>query len=74
MYGVNNRKFYEEINDKNSIENLKLAGKKDDFGDREKIFEENRPALMKMIRFNSELRGLKYKYFFSYFDLETAKR
>ena len=51
VYGVNNAKFYAESSDKNAVERLKMAAKEDTFEEREKIFEENRPALMKLIRY-----------------------
>ena len=50
VFGVNNRKWYEESNNKDSVESLKMAAQENDFNEREKIFEQNRPALMKMIR------------------------
>ena len=52
QYGVNNKKFYVDIKDQNSVECLKRAGHVERFEEREEIFEENRPALMKMIRFS----------------------
>ena len=50
QYGVINMKFYVSVNDKGSVEKLKMAGKETSFGAREKIFEENRSALQKLIR------------------------
>ena len=52
MYGVSQAKWYEESNDKESVGKLKNAGQIEDFEDRELIFKQNRPALMKTIRFN----------------------
>ena len=53
VYGVINQKWYAEDQTKTSAEALKLAGKVRDFEDREQIFDKNRKALMKMIRFHS---------------------
>jgi hypothetical protein len=50
VFGVNNKKWYQECNSNSSIENLKLATEVKEYEEREAIFEENRPALMKMIR------------------------
>ena len=49
---MNNTKFYAVDNTKNSLEALKQAAHLDLFEDREKIFSEHRPALMKLIRFD----------------------
>ena len=51
VFGVNNRKWYQDSSDQTSIESLKMAAQVRDFKDREKIFVANRAALMKMIRF-----------------------
>lgn len=53
VYGVNNNKWYEVMKDKDSVEQLKLASQVDLFEEREKIFNGNRAALMKLIRFFS---------------------
>jgi hypothetical protein len=50
QYGVINKKFYANVNDKGSVERLKLASRETSFEAREKIFEENRLALQKLIR------------------------
>ena len=50
MYGVINTKFYVESSSITSVEALKMARKVEQFEAREKIFEDNRKALMKMIR------------------------
>ena len=50
VYGVNQKRFYVETNDKHGIEDLKLAGKIEDFEEREAVFDRNRSALMKIIR------------------------
>ena len=46
-----NNKFYAGTTNKSSLEALKQAKHLDKFDDRETIFKENRPALMKIIRF-----------------------
>ena len=50
VYGVINTKFYVESSSITSVEALKMARKVEQFEAREKIFEDNRKALMKMIR------------------------
>jgi len=50
VYGVNNTKFYAADSSQNSLQALKQAAKHDHPEDREKIFREQRPALMKLIR------------------------
>ena len=50
MYGVNNQRFYATNNSKSSLEALKTAGKIEQFETREQIFEDNRSALMKLMR------------------------
>ena len=51
MYGVINSKFYVDSSSMTSVDALKMAGKVEHFEAREKIFDENRKALMKIIRF-----------------------
>ena len=51
VYGVINAKFYGGNSNKNSLDALKLATNVEDFEEREEIFKEHRPALMKLIRF-----------------------
>ena len=51
MYGVSQAKWYEESNDKESPGQLKNVGQIDDFEVREQILKQNRPTLMKAIRF-----------------------
>ena len=51
IYGVINAKFYIESSSITSVEALKMARKIEQFEARERIFEDNRKALMKMIRF-----------------------
>lgn len=53
VYGVNNTKYYTSNTSKQCVESLKVAGKIEQFEAREKIFNDNRPALMKLIRFFS---------------------
>ena len=55
IYGVNNKKWYTPNNCKSSMEELKLAGKVADFEEREQLFDKNRAALMKIIRFFSRI-------------------
>lgn len=50
VYGVINNKFYAGTTNKSSLEALKQVKHLDQVDDREIIFEENRPALMKIIR------------------------
>lgn len=50
MYGVNNTKFYAVDNNQDSLQALKRAAQYDLPEDREKIFRDKRPALMKLIR------------------------
>ena len=65
VYGVNNKKWYEGSNDKNSVEKLRLAAQATDYEEREQIFEDNRPGLMKLIR-NSQ--QMVYKVCGGFFD------
>ena len=50
VYGVNNTKYYSSNTSKQCVESLKMARKVEQFEAREKIFEDNLPALMKLIR------------------------
>ena len=61
IYGVINAKFYIESSSITSVEALKMARKIEQFEARERIFEDNRKALMKMIRFvrNVQLKLMK---------------
>ena len=52
MYGVINAKFYVCNSNKSSLDALKLASNVEDFEEREEIFRQHRPALMKLIRFD----------------------
>ena len=53
VYGVNNAKYYSSNISKQCVESLRMAGKIEQFETREKIFQENGPALMKLIRFSA---------------------
>ena len=55
VYGVSQQKFYGHDSNKVTVENLKLAAKMEKFEEIEEIFHQNRPALMKLIRFPSEI-------------------
>ena len=53
VYGVNNAKYYSSNISKQCVESLRMAGKIEQFEAREKVFQENRPALMKLIRYSA---------------------
>ena len=50
IYGVIQKKWHNTKVQKSSVDNLKLAGSISNFEDREEVFENNRPALTKLIR------------------------
>ena len=65
VYGVNNTKYYSSNTSKQCVESLKMAGKVEQFEARENIFEDNRPALMKLIRlfnFNYQVTAFTTSY------------
>ena len=52
MYGVNNNKFYGGIASKTGLENLRLAGKFEQYEKREDLFDGNRLVVQKLMRFS----------------------
>ena len=64
IYGVNNKKWYSPDSCKSSMDDLKLAGKVADFEEREQLFDKNRPALMKIIRFFIKNSFLNFTFVF----------
>ena len=70
VYGVSNNKWYAHSNSKEAIEALKLAGKVEAFEDREKIFDESRAGLMKLIRYSAK-SFQNFTFFFTEIVLEV---
>ena len=52
VYGVNNNKFYGGIASKTGLENLRLAGKFEQYEKREDLFDGNRLVVQKLMRFS----------------------
>jgi hypothetical protein len=50
IYGVNQKKWYATKVPASSIDALKQAGKVQQFQEREELFNQNRPGLMKLIK------------------------
>lgn len=51
VYGVSQKKWYDDNIGKNAVEALRTAGSLGTFEEQEKVFDQNRPALTKNIRF-----------------------
>ena len=50
IYGVNQKKWYATKVPASSIDALKQAGKVRQFEEREELFNQNRPGLMKLVK------------------------
>ena len=50
VYGVSQKKWYDDNVPKNAVEALRSAGSPGTFAEQEKVFDQNRPALTKNIR------------------------